>query len=216
MNFDWTQRITGGIVVVFAAYFIAHTLYRKDVPPPAPLQQKSNDNTGLSFSEVRPYRLGLPDVFRVEFGNNTMHINRRLLAEQFPFGRAAGFFPEANIPLSIYFNDDGSMLVNATIYDKAGNILGRIEKNEFALVSENLDRNWDTSAFEIVDETRNPLFQIERTSDNSLNLRGIFNTTTGDSFQATANGVFVNAEIQRVAPLFAYPSTTNLNKRAAP
>ena len=33
MNFDWTQRTTGGLAVFFAAYFVAHTVYKLNNPP---------------------------------------------------------------------------------------------------------------------------------------------------------------------------------------
>lgn len=47
MNFDWTQRITGGLALLFAAYFFAHTVHRtnqlknatpiaQSVPTPVP------------------------------------------------------------------------------------------------------------------------------------------------------------------------------------
>jgi hypothetical protein len=34
MNFDWTQRITGGLALLFAAYFVAHTAHRLNGPSP--------------------------------------------------------------------------------------------------------------------------------------------------------------------------------------
>lgn len=38
MGFDWTQRITGSIAIVFAAYFVAHSLHKTDAAAPAPAE----------------------------------------------------------------------------------------------------------------------------------------------------------------------------------
>lgn len=38
MGFDTTQRITGALTLIFAAYFVAHTLHQWSVPVPAPAQ----------------------------------------------------------------------------------------------------------------------------------------------------------------------------------
>jgi hypothetical protein len=42
MNFDWTQRISGGLALVFFAYFLSHTIHKtKDVKPSAPIPHKT-------------------------------------------------------------------------------------------------------------------------------------------------------------------------------
>jgi hypothetical protein len=43
MGFDWRQRITGGAALVFASYFVAHTVHKTakapDPPPPKNIER---------------------------------------------------------------------------------------------------------------------------------------------------------------------------------
>lgn len=36
MGFDWTQRISGGLAIIFAAFFISYTLHKQKTPEPSP------------------------------------------------------------------------------------------------------------------------------------------------------------------------------------
>jgi hypothetical protein len=52
MNFDWTQRITGGLALLFFAYFVAHTAHKFDSPrPPAEAPALSESPTAVPLRE---------------------------------------------------------------------------------------------------------------------------------------------------------------------
>jgi hypothetical protein len=40
MKLDWTQRITGGLALVFASYFVAHTVHKINQPK-SPIESQS-------------------------------------------------------------------------------------------------------------------------------------------------------------------------------
>jgi hypothetical protein len=68
MNFDWTQRITGGLALLFAAYFVAHTAQKLNNPSPlphaeAPTQPTPQEKNPSRIPENQPFgaQMVLPD-----------------------------------------------------------------------------------------------------------------------------------------------------------
>lgn len=43
INLDWVQRVTGSLAIIFAAYFVAHTVYKKSESDKKPVASAIND-----------------------------------------------------------------------------------------------------------------------------------------------------------------------------
>jgi len=56
MKFDWTQRITGGLAVLFFAYFLAHTLHSYNQA-----STQSADKRATSTSTIEPAKIEGPN-----------------------------------------------------------------------------------------------------------------------------------------------------------
>lgn len=184
---------------------------KKDLP------QKTN---GLTFKEVPASTFGIeiPDTFTVDFGNNTGTVLRSVLEKNIPLERITGISIGGEISIKIFFDKNDNFKVDTTIFDKRGNVAAIIKANDFSILQTRWDRNWDQTAFEIVDENGIPFFQIERPSHNNIRLRGIFRTSNGTVVIAGNEGLYFNPTTPIPAPatLFVYPSTNNLHKRVSP
>lgn len=184
---------------------------------PTPTVEKQRGRGGLEFREVPPEKLGVkvPETFTIDFGNNTSTFPRVRLAEGVPFERLSMMKFPGEIPLRIWFDDDGEIRVDATVYDKGGRLGALIKANDFAVLNAAWDRNWDGNAFEIVNAMGIPFFQIERPRENLIRIRGVFITSKGFVLVSTNQGLFGNPTrpVPPPEPLFAYPSDKNFHKR---
>jgi hypothetical protein len=165
-------------------------------------QRPKSTESGLKFQEVSPQRVGapIPDMFTVDFGNNFRTFPRSLLEKQVPFRMLSAVRTGGEIPVRIYFDENRILRVDATVYGRDGTVGALIKANDFAILNARWDRNWDDTAFEIVDEGRVPIFQIERPRANVIRLRGIFVTSKGDLLVGTDSGVSVNPTVPVAAP----------------
>ncbi len=174
---------------------------------------------GLTFREVPPKELSLPDIFTIDYGGNTRTIKREDIAKQFPFSKLSGMVTEGQIPLRIYFNSTGDMKVDCTVYDEDGSVAAKIMGNDFSLINGQWDRNWDSTGFEIINGNGIPFFQIDRPRPNLIKIRGMFITSLGVKLSATDAGVQSRRKDPENLPkprkLFLYPSSQFLHKRSA-
>lgn len=186
--------------------------------PVPPSQQRPTGRGGLTFREVPPEEIGLPipDTFVVDFGTNTSSFPRMLLEMQVPFERLIGIKFPGDLPRKIFFDKRGELKVDATVYDKNRNVVAVIKASGFAVLNASWDRNWDRTAFEIVDENRIPFFQIERRRPNLIKIRGVFRTSAGAILVGSDSGLVMNPTqpVAAPVPLFRYPSATNLHIRS--
>ena len=187
---------------------------------PSPAQSKQKDvDTGLTFREVPPESLGfkrtVPDSFTIEFGTNKGTFPTELLERKVPFESLIGIKADGDLPLKVYFDKDGDMKIDATIYESRGKVAAVIKSSNFAVINSGWDRNWDPVAFEIVDERQNPIFQIERINWNFLKLRGLLITSEGAVFAITDSALIINPTGQVAPPkrLFQYPGNAHLHQR---
>lgn len=189
---------------------------------PEPTGAKSESapgRDGLTFKEVPPEKLGvpIPDTFEVDFGNNIGIFSRKILEQQVPFYRLTGIKFGGDIPLRIFFDEEGELKVDATVYDRTKREAAIIKASDFAVLNARWDRNWDRIGFEIVDENNIPFFQIERPRENLIRIRGVFVTSQGEVIVSTDSGLFGNPTRPVPAPraIFMYPSSKNLGKRTS-
>jgi hypothetical protein len=142
---------------------------------------------------------------------------RSALEKSVPFENLTGIDIGGHIPVRVFFDRNGDLKVDATIYDKDGSLAAIVKTNDFTILKARWDRNWDQTSFEIVDENRIPFFQIERPQPNNIRLRGIFRTDKGSALVSSNDVLALDPPTPVPAPiaLFMYPSTTNLHKRVS-
>jgi hypothetical protein len=195
------------------------TQHPSPTSPPAAQSKQKDVDAGLTFREVPPESLGLkrtvPDSFTIEFGTNKGTFPTELLKKQVPFERLIGIKADGDLPLKVYFDKDGDMKIDATIYESRGKVAAVIKSSNFSVINSGWDRNWDPVAFEIVDERQNPVFQIERINWNFLKLRGLLITSAGAVFAITDSALIINPTGQVAPPkrLFQYPGNAHLHQR---
>lgn len=195
--------------------FVALNRNEKPVIAPPP------ESAELHLKEVPPEKLGVavPDIFIIHVGTNTWQVSREALKKQVPFDRILRINLGAPMPLQIYFNEDGEMRIDATIFGRDGKMAAVIKNNDFAVLSKAIgwDRNWDASGFEIVDAQKHPFFQIDRLEENALKLGGEFRFPNGFLIVINDQSLAINPTnpIISANPLFAYPSSVNFHVRAS-
>ena len=178
-------------------------------------QTKSPEMPDLHFREVPPEQLTIPKEFMVDVGSNRSMVSYEKMRDRIPLEYITGL-QLGPIPLTVHFNDKGEMLVNADIYFSDRKVGAKISNNNFYVSIPDWDRNWDESAFEIIDENNKVVFQITRIKENYLKIRGILWTTTGHKYAIADNGIYGSKKIQEATPtkpLFVYPSAANLHRR---
>jgi hypothetical protein len=194
---------------------------REEMLPPSrsDTQPPKNADAGLAFHEVSPENFGftktVPNTFTIDFGGNAAEFNTQLLKKQVPFDRLWPIKIGGDLPLKIYFDNNSNIKVDATVYDNYKNIAAIIKRNDFSVINRAWDRNWDNTAFEIVDEQHNTIFQIERSKWNYIKIRGIFINSTGNVLIVTDRSITVNPRKPVPTPrrLFRYPGNVYLNQR---
>jgi hypothetical protein len=177
-----------------------------------------NKDDEMSFSEVPPSKLGLPEEFVIQAGGSTHIFPKERLAEQLPFGILIGIRTPEEIPLKIYFDSAEKLKVDALLYDASGVIAAKMVGNEFSVVKPGWDRNFDEHALEVIDESGRAMFRIERLARNVLSIKGRFVTPNGTTWSFSDNGTSIKqAGITDVPPLpeavFRYPGNKFLHKR---
>lgn len=180
-----------------------------------------NESGGLEFKEVLPSKLGydqkvLPETFTVTLGAMSGTFPTAELRDKVPFSRMVGFAFSGEFPLKIYFDENGEIKIDATIYQSEQTIGAVVKENEFAVLDVGWDRNWDDKAFEIVDEHKNPMFQIERVQWNKIQIRGLLKASNGWIFAANDKKLVVNPKqpIEPPTRLFQYPGSEHFHERA--
>ena len=177
-------------------------------------------NAGLNLREVPASELGykntIPDTFTVEVGTNKWTFQTSEMKKQFPFTRMT-MIDVGKVPFTINFDDKNNLQINATVYQSKDTVGAVIKNNDFAVVDTAWDRNWDATAFEIVDEHQIPIFQIDRSSWGVLHIRGTFIAENGNVF-------FINDREVRITPtgpvepplrIFVYPGNAHFHERAS-
>jgi hypothetical protein len=184
------------------------------VPPSRP-KQPQKPSEGLEFHEVTPEKVGIPQIFEIDFGTNLTHTPKERLKKKIPFSQLTGFSWPGELPLSIHFDRTGTLLIDASIYDQFGKLSAKVVENNFAIAVPHWDRNWDNEAFEIVDENQIPYLQIQRPEPNVLKFRGVFRDSKGDTFVSTDKRTMLNptTDVARPERLFVYPSKQHLHER---
>jgi hypothetical protein len=192
-------------------------------PQKPPAAKEKVPSEGLEFHEVPRAELGypkqtVPDAFTIQMGGGmATTIPTEQLKNQVPFSKMSGIKLSGEVPLKIYFDNQQNLRVDATIYQRKDEVAAVIKGSNFAVLNVAWDRNWDATAFEIVDERKIPIFQIERPQWNLLRIRGLFISSDGSIFVVNENELAINP-IQPVQPpsrLFEYPSKSHLHQRLA-
>jgi hypothetical protein len=108
---------------------------------------------------------------------------------------------------------NGKVLITAHIFAGPRGQPAEIEENTFKLVDPSWDRNYDETAFEIVNENNNPVLQVIYKTQHDVAVYGIFKGSARDVFYVTPNGMFINSlspiQLKR---LFKYPSRKYLGQ----
>jgi hypothetical protein len=102
----------------------------------------------------------------------------------------------------------GKLYVDASLYNGLGASPIEVRHNDFAVLPPNWDRNFNISAFEVVNEERFPIFQMIYEAPNRIHLNGLF-FHRGGLFFANGNEFTLNPKLPlelRYERLFKYPS----------
>jgi hypothetical protein len=111
-------------------------------------------------------------------------------------------------PLLMYISD-GALYVDVVAYGGPRNPEVKVVKNQFSVGAFDGDRNFSSTAVEVVDHDLNPIFQIVRTRPDEITISGLFRFD-GGVLVADKNGVGsvpLNAVPKLQADrIFQYPS----------
>lgn len=141
-----------------------------------------------------------PDVFLVSFGSNISEIrpgeHPTLLGGGEGSSRAVGFNDDPTL-LSAYIKD-GKLVVDAVLRGET-----RLIANTLQNTNINWDRNYNDSAFEVVDDTGVPMLQIVYMTPNTVSIYGVFQGK--HVYFAYKGGVTVNSTPEPYFPVGEYP-----------
>jgi hypothetical protein len=188
---------------------------------PKELQNKAPDHSGLIMREVPSSELGYkkttPDNFTIEWGTNHWSFRTSELGRQLPFKEMSRIDLGGEVPLSIHFDENNDLRIDAKVYQGLDKVGAVIKGNDFSILNIAWDRNMDAKAFEIVDEHQIPIFSIERPEWDVLRIRGRFVSSKGDVYEVNDTGIDINPTrpVPPPAKLFKYPSTDHLHERSS-
>jgi hypothetical protein len=120
-------------------------------------------------------------------------------------GLKKGSKPFAGFPLTVFAKDDDDR-VHYRVHIWNGLMPLEVTDGEFALNQPNLDRNYDNTALEIVDEKESPLLQVIWKTPSHLVINGVFRMQDGHIVIADINGWRPMKPGDHIKPLFKYPS----------
>ena len=118
-------------------------------------------------------------------------------------------------PIRLYL-DQGKLFADVSVYAGFGQPPIEIKRNEFVLRKPGWDRNFDSTALEVVNESKSPVFQLIYDNPFKIVVNGIFPTPSG-LMLAGDYGDIMNADVIRkgftIQRLFKYPSNQYVGKR---
>jgi hypothetical protein len=118
-------------------------------------------------------------------------------------------------PIRLYL-DRGTLFADVSLYGGGGQPPIELKHNEFVLRRADWDRNFDSVALEIVNESKFPVFQLIYESPYKIIINGVFPLPTG-LILAGDYGLSLNAPFIRkgftIQRLFKYPSNQYLAQR---
>ena len=189
MNFDWTQRITGALALIFAAYFIAHTVHKHPAKP-SPAASDSAVGTLVPDGTIQP-PLSPENGIPVQLGAGGPFFN-------FIMPEGGTIFQYGDVGLKVE-RSGGRLQVSTSIRNAAGKLITEVTRNDWSVrPSLAWDKNSNDQALEVIDESGNVVLQVAFMSDR-LYVQGIWYNQLGNRLQLSAG----RGPIQRI---FAYPS----------
>jgi len=132
-------------------------------------------------------------------------------------GKTSGAFGGCDINVLSSQIENGTLKINALLYDKDGNIAVKIVSNEWTVNPKFMwDKNFDNNGFEIVDDKDNIILQIVLVSGNVIRINGDF-YCGGMEYFINNKGVIINPgdEKSTVEPIFKYPAINHPGERIA-
>lgn len=111
-------------------------------------------------------------------------------------------------PIQIYL-DNGELFVDVSVYGGSHQAPIEIKHNEFTIRIPGVDRNFDSTALEIVNNTNSPIFQLIYKTPSQIIINGIFPSPSG-LVLASEDGLLLRMptipKSFRINRLFKYPS----------
>lgn len=216
------------LAVTIVSWKPVSTAYEKRNRPPVP----HHLYTGIApFHDALSQGSNLPNYFDFDIGGNTEEISRSNLNRPLPI---LGITPFCGITdpnqMSVWFDETGALLVDATVYDLERNVAATITKNNLDVQARGLDRNYDDFGFEVVTtKDTTVLLQVDHSIQKLIRVRGLFVlrpnyvcavtdegmvvvSETPDNANKQAEGKY-NAYQTTIRPLFRYPSSQFLHVR---
>lgn len=145
--------------------------------------------------------------FTINVGTNSFITDYASMTRGFDLKRFINYGYDYPIKIKV---EQGKLLISAWITDKEGKMVAQIVDNEWRLNPDNFyDRNFSNTAFEVIDKTKMPIFQIVIKSNNEIDMGGIF-YYPGGKVVITSKSFMVNphddAFKQEMRRIFKYPS----------
>jgi hypothetical protein len=189
-SFRWRRCCVVGLYLLVPVAFSMWALARIRGLPTSPPQQFSFPTQPFSFADA------LPDKVTVLLDNGaSLHLVVNLPTAELEKGPYTGLLQlDGGSPLSVYVKD-GMLMLDASLFDKAGNRVIYLKANKIQVVPPDWDRNFSNNAVEVVDVNHVPVFQMIRERSNIIRIAGLFIGSRGSRIDA-----------RPAKALFKYPS----------
>ena len=151
-------------------------------------------------------------VITYKFGSNVTLYGSQ---NQIIYGRNGAMWP-GNCDKELLSSkiENNEFKISASLYDKDDNIVVKIESNEWTVNPKYMwDKNFDSNAFEVIDDKGNVEMQIEK-NGTVVMVRGDF-YCNGHRDIIDDNGIFgaKTSDKSMIRPLFRYPSLDHPSER---
>jgi len=167
------------------------------------------DRAGTAKGAVAPAE---PKTFREKIENYTFSLGAGGVSVTYTIdalrtGPKAPFEFGDYHPVWVYLENE-KLFANCDFYDGPGLSPVEVRKNEFVVRPANWDRNFSSTALEIVDSHENPVFQFIYKTPSHIVVNGIF-PYPGRVVLANENGMLIRPTVPanfRLRRIFKYPS----------
>ena len=172
--------------------------------------------------ELMPFEVNMSKDFVIDLGNCQMIQSAQALAQGIDVVNAINF--GSSWPFLIGFKDN-KMSISANITNSNNETVAYIENNNWKSLSPTSiqigDRNYNDYAFEVVDISMVPIFNVRVVGANEIQIGGLFNVGSWKVLISDNGGGIMTEPSQQnitdlLTPIFKYPSDKYLGELINP
>lgn len=167
------------------------------------------------IAELNPEQIVNPRVMPIILEAGT---NRVIGQDRASMLGAGGIFFEGMDPINVWLDLDGRLKVNSVIRNAEGQVVSRIDANQFRMTdnSRKYDFNFDRQVIEIIDAENRVILQVQLEA-NVAHVKGVFYgqakqlcviDNTSMRFNPKGNG-----SIPNIKPIFKHPGIKYIGQR---